>query len=399
MTLRPLPALSLAFLLPCHPLLAQSPAPTSPDGRSSTAFPLPHAPHIIAANDRDTPLVLDAERAFPTELLLLGFDIHASARAARDLWALAAGEFSLDGPVAGDLRTAAKAVKLAAPVGGNLLAIANGIQFLPSSSVVGESLLRANRVYTDGAFVGDVLLYAPEIRLGGTFSGNVSCPVATSLHILPGTRVDGTLSYPDTLTPSVPADAAVAALSPIPADAAPADLPTLIRRRLRVAAAFWLSFLLLGLPLFRFFPLRTAAALQLLHRRPLACALTGLFASTFSALPLVLLAITGYALPLAFCSALLLLCFALASIPLLALPLGQLFLGRHRVGAPPPGFASLALGLLALALPLALMGLPGTLFVMAAATLPFGAFILTVFHPVVVLHAPCPPAPPPAPNR
>ena len=395
MTSRLLPALSLALLLPCS-LLAQAPA--APDGQSSTG----RFPHIIAANDRDAPLVLDADRAYPAELLLLGFDIRFATEAQRDLWALAAGEFTVDGGnTRGDLRAAAKAVKLnGATVDGNLLAVANGVQ-IDSARVHGETLLRANRVYTDASsFAGDVLLYAPEIRLGGTFSGNVSCPVATALHILPGTRIEGTLSYPDALSPAVPADASIAALSPIPAPAAAAtDLPSLLRFRLRAVAAFWLSFLLLGLPLFRFFPLRTAAALQTLRRRPFACLLAG-FLATFSALPiLTLLAVTVYALPLALCAATLLLCFSLAAIPLLALLLGQLFRARRDASAPvPAGFSSLALGLLALALPPALLGLPGLLMVLAAATLPFGALILTVFHPVVVLRPPHPvPPPPPVP--
>lgn len=358
------------------------------------AVPLhaPAAPHIIAAADRDAPLDVPSDAVLPSELLLLGFDIHSSARAARDLWALAAGEFSLDGSVAGDLRAAAKAVKLAAPVDGNLLAVANGVQFLPSSAVAGETLLRANRVYTDGTFSGDVLLYAPEIRLGGTFSGNVSCPAAATLQILPGTRVLGTLSYPDNLSPAVPADASIAALSPIPAPTPP-TVADLVRRRLRFAAAFWISSILLGIPMFRFFPLRTSAALQLLRRRPLACAVAGLCTSSFAFLPLAILALTGYAFPLAFCAGLLLLCFAVASVPLMGLPLGQFLLGRRRpsAGPVPPSFSALAAGLLALALPPALLGLPGVLFLFAAATLPFGAFVMTVFHPVIVLRTPPPP--------
>jgi len=117
----------------------------------------------------------------------LGRDVRGDVLAA-------GGDVTVEGRVADDVRVAGGLVTLRAEVGGDVTAVGGSVTLPPEATVRGKAWLAGGEVDARGRVGGWLRAAARTVRLGGEIGGDVHV-VATTVEVLPGTRIRGALVY------------------------------------------------------------------------------------------------------------------------------------------------------------------------------------------------------------
>ena len=205
-----------------------------------------------------------------------------------------------------------------------------------------DAILVAKSVLIEGTIKGKTRLYAQSVTLAGTL-GNDLHIVADDIVVLPGTRIDGNLSYLSSkdliLSDKVILTGKLKKL-PVP--------ETSIRDILVRQIYLMVSALIFGLFFAGFMPGITGHSVRLLKRETLKCFLVGVV--TFAMIPFLILAflITMLGIPFSiFLSLFYLLLLYMAKIPV-ALVVGGILLRKRGVQSFTGVFSSLIIGLVVL---------------------------------------------------
>jgi len=79
-------------------------------------------------------------------------------------------------------------------VGHNLIAVGGAISLPESANITGDALLAGREVMVEGNVAGRTRIYADNATLSGNFGGDVTV-VASTITVMPGTRISGNLYY------------------------------------------------------------------------------------------------------------------------------------------------------------------------------------------------------------
>jgi len=104
-----------------------------------------------------------------------------------------------DGTFDDHLRLAGRMVQISGTLHGSLTALGNTfwgttIKIEPTASIAGNMLCIGKSVISEGTVNGDVRILAQRVTLSGQIAGDVSI-TAQDIVVLPGTVIDGNLSY------------------------------------------------------------------------------------------------------------------------------------------------------------------------------------------------------------
>jgi len=91
-------------------------------------------------------------------------------------------------------RLAGQRVHVSGDLAGSLVVLGNTIEIDPLAVVDQNVICLAGNVISEGKISGDVLIMARSVTLRGVVEGDVSI-VAQDIVVMPGTRIDGNLSY------------------------------------------------------------------------------------------------------------------------------------------------------------------------------------------------------------
>ena len=135
------------------------------------------------------------------DFISLGQSVTSAGRIEGDLLC-AASDVSMSGKVDGDVRVAAATVNLSGEIGKNVNAFAGSVLMGDSARIGGNLIAFANTIEVDGTVKGYSRLNGGKIILKGDFAGDVDINVDSSygdtdveLHVLPGTKIQGKLTY------------------------------------------------------------------------------------------------------------------------------------------------------------------------------------------------------------
>lgn len=135
------------------------------------------------------------------DFIALGQSLTSAGRIEGDLLC-AASDVSMTGKVEGDVRVAAAAVTLSGEIGKNVNAFASNVLLSNSAYVGGNLIAFASTMEVDGTVKGYSRLNGGRIVLKGDFAGDVDINVDdgygdpnVELHVLPGTKIHGKLTY------------------------------------------------------------------------------------------------------------------------------------------------------------------------------------------------------------
>ncbi len=135
------------------------------------------------------------------DLSALGGTLTVAAPVTGDALLLG-GSADIRAPITGDLRIFAGTITIEEPVAGDLAAL--GFSVKESALVHGSVLIAAARAALTGGAGGPVTMYGNSITLGGDFAGDVEVVAADHLTLLPGTTIDGSLTYQAPLPATIP---------------------------------------------------------------------------------------------------------------------------------------------------------------------------------------------------
>lgn len=127
------------------------------------------------------------------DLLAIGSAVEISGTVEGDVM-IVAGKATVSGKVSDDLRVIADDLKVSGTVGKNLTFAAREAWFSSDAVVRGGTACAAENLTLSGMTAGDVWATAGDVDVSGNIDGNVRMYVG-KLHVLPETRIGGSLYY------------------------------------------------------------------------------------------------------------------------------------------------------------------------------------------------------------
>lgn len=203
----------------------------------------------------------------------------------------------IGGRILGDVRAAGNDVRLSGYVARNVTAAAQRVQITDAATVDGNAYLAGQLVRMEGTVGGFLRAAAQRVILDGTVDGSVDVR-ARSLHVGPGARINGDLTYRIAeenvvIDPAAQITGSVNALPTGEADGGdgpPIGLFHLLR---------WLAFLVTGAVMIAIFPRTATAAERALRRRPGASLGLGIAWVILVPIGAAMIALTLVGLPIA----------------------------------------------------------------------------------------------------
>jgi cytoskeletal protein CcmA (bactofilin family) len=308
------------------------------------------------------------------DVLAIGAVAHFPGTVAGDILAIAR-TVDIDGTVYDDARIVSANASVGTFVASNLDAWCSSLRLAPGSEIGGSVSVVTGDCEVFGTIIGDLRGVARQTTIGGHIAGDVELLVAESLTFLPGTRIDGDLSYISYQAATIPEGVEIrgAIQHTVPPDT-PRRVLVHARRISRVVGL--LSLFLVGLVLIGLAPQFTTVTAQTLSARPLASLLTSLCTIVGMPLLMIALAATLIGIPLAALVGAAYLVILCLSPILLSFMLGRGVLKLATRSSQPSSYASLIIGFVPVAI---LLALPYTrLLVWAiAVVLGLGSAVLT----------------------
>ncbi|HEY4522825.1 MAG TPA: hypothetical protein VJK73_00420 [Candidatus Paceibacterota bacterium] len=369
-------AIVLALYLGAVATVHAAPTAEAPGARS------PGAP-VSSSNAYEVGASVIIVAPVAEDLTAVGGTIVEAAEVAGDAL-LVGGSVAVRAAVRGDLRLLAGHATIEQPIAGDLAALA--LRLNVEAPVTGSVLVGALRAVLTGGAAGPVVMYGNAITLGGDFAGDVRVVAGDRLTLLPGTKINGSLTYQAPVPATIPQSATVAggvsytAASYLPGAGVSKTLALVsigIFLFARVLASLILAGLLAGL-----FPRFAEAVIDEVYGRRmrhfLLTALLGFAAAVATPILILLLALTFIGLGLA-----ILLAIVYALLILLALVYAGILTGgafaRRFFYRDHVRWSDGVLGTLALSL-VALVPVIGVLIVLVLASLAAGALLQIAFR-------------------
>src|SRR5438094_7445755 len=122
-----------------------------------------------------------------------GGRVRVDQPVARDA-VIVGGDVSVNATVGEDLRAAAGHVTLDGKVRGEAILAGGNVTLASGSDIGGRATLAGGELMIDGRIGKDVRAYAGRISVRGVIDGDARF-VAREIELLPGSRVNGTLTY------------------------------------------------------------------------------------------------------------------------------------------------------------------------------------------------------------
>ncbi len=142
------------------------------------------------------------------DALLAAGSVASNSSVGGDLSA-AGGEVAVRATVGDDLYVAGGDVTVDALIGGNARVAGGRVRIMPEARIEGGAAIAGASVTTGGRFGRYLTVAGREVTLGGDIAGDVRI-FADELHVQPGTRIGGRLSYRVHGAVDLPADLVVA---------------------------------------------------------------------------------------------------------------------------------------------------------------------------------------------
>lgn len=263
---------------------------------------------------------IDTSGGIAGDLIAGASDISQSGKVDGDV--LCVGEtIDLAGLVNGNVRSAGASLTLSGRVGRNALLAGQSIKLKPAASISRNLLAYGEYIRIDGTVKGDTRLGGNRIVLGGRFEGDVDVNVESwwdlesepvgSITILPGTVINGKLTYRADKQIQIPAGARIAGQSWIqrkPDRVCQTLSPQVVLLDFAKMIVVTVVYFLLAMLLYRLFPVLFREQDEPLQTQPLKTAgvgLLGVLALLAVCLGLILIlifAVTCHAPGLAFFS-------------------------------------------------------------------------------------------------
>jgi len=283
-----------------------------------------------------------------------------------------------------DLRVASRTTQISGTLYGSLVAVGETVKIERTAILYKDLLCLGGNVVIEGLVEGSVRIMAQQVTLGGQIDGDVSI-VAQDIVILPGTILNGNLTYtaPNELVP--PPSALLGGELTRTFEAAPAK--QLFKPNLVGHFLFGIAALVTGLVFTGLFPRYSGGAFVALRDSRGFCMLIGFVALFMLPVTSFILLFTFVGLPLSILLSLFYLILLYLSKLVVALWIGSTILRRReltkRTAAGP-----LALGLLII-YALTSVAAASLLINILIAILGLGALLLALFKkPVLVIQTP-----------
>ncbi len=241
-----------------------------------------------------------------------------------------------------DLRLASRTAQVSGTLYGSLIAMGNTVKIERTAILYQDALCLGENVILEGSVQGDVRIIAQRVTLGGRVGGDVSI-AAQDIVILPGTIIDGNLSYTApkelVLSPSVILSGELTRTF----EAAP--VKQLLKPNLIGHFLFGIAALVTGLVFMGLFPRYTGGSVMALRNSRGICMLIGFAALFMLPVTAFLLLFTFIGTPLSILLFLFYLILLYLSKIVVALAIGTAIL-RRKEFSKRTAAAPLALGLL-----------------------------------------------------
>ncbi len=241
-----------------------------------------------------------------------------------------------------DLRVASRTAQVSGTLYGSLIAAGNTVKIERTAILYQDALCLGENVILEGSVQGDVRIIAQRVTLGGRVGGDVSI-AAQDIVILPGTIIDGNLSYTApkelVLSPSVILSGELTRTF----EAAP--VKQLLKPNLIGHFLFGIAALVTGLVFIGLFPRYSGGSFHALNRSRGVCMLIGFAALFMLPITAFILLFTFIGTPLSILLFLFYLILLYLSKIIVALALGSAIL-RRKEFSKRTAAAPLALGLL-----------------------------------------------------
>jgi len=283
-----------------------------------------------------------------------------------------------------DLRLASRTAQVSGTLYGSLIAMGNTVKIERTAILYQDALCLGENVILEGSVQGDVRIMAQRATLGGRIGGDVSI-AAQDIVILPGTIIDGNLSYTApkelVLSPSVILSGELTRTF----EAVPAK--KIFKPNLMGHFLFGFAALITGLVFMGLFPRYTGGSVMALRNSRGICMLIGFAALFMLPVTAFLLLFTFIGTPLSILLFLFYLILLYLSKIVVALVIGSAIL-RRKEFSKRTAAAPLALGLLliyALTCIAAASMLINILIIISG----LGALLLALFKkPVLIIQTP-----------
>jgi hypothetical protein len=228
------------------------------------------------------------------DLFALASGIDLNGRFADDVWA-AGDQVNAGGTFSNSLRIVCRSATVSGTVNDSLLAGGDTVKTEPGSTVGGDIFCFGGTVILQGSAAGSTRVIAQNITLSGTFGGDVSLVAGQDINVLPGTVIQGNLTYtaPDALVNPGSVTIGGELIRHFP----PVDR-SWIKKNLAGHFMSALAALVTGLVFSRLFSRYAGAALHVLHSSRGLCSLAGFAALVIMPMAAFFLLFTLIGLPL-----------------------------------------------------------------------------------------------------
>ena len=215
----------------------------------------------------------------------------------------AGGTVTISGTVAQDARLAGRKIAVSGAIGRNITAAGANVQLTPSATVRSGIIAGGGNVDIAARVAGDAKIGARSILVSSLVEGNLTA-AAETIRLTSQATVSGNLVYWSRNSPSIDDHATISGKlirRELPQTVlSPEDLfLAMVGLKLGVVIASFVSTLVLGLLLIRYYPVSTQQALLHLRQRPFVSLGVGILTLILTPFLAMLLVVTVVGIPLA----------------------------------------------------------------------------------------------------
>lgn len=267
---------------------------------------------------------------------LMGGNITVDGEINGDLLIIG-GNADIRGRVTGDIRVVGGQVTVAGEVGRNLSAVGGSVSVTDRARIRGNLVAASGSLDVFGPVDRDVIISGGQATLGSGIGGNVNSTVGR-LVLTSGARVSGNLNYTSGTPAQIQSGAVVSGTvtqQTPPGRPTPGILGALAAASIAFKIISFISYLIVGLLLLRFFPNFTREKAATLFKRPLISLLIGFIALILIPVVIFLLMFTVIGIPIALIALAIYLIALYLSIIVTSLALGWKafdLIGQKRTG-------------------------------------------------------------------